>query len=106
VIPDTNKDGIAEVVFSHGGDPDFPPENITSRYPGRLILLDGATGHMIGRFVDTPDRRETYNSPVLHHNTEEKFLLLGTGGETAPGRFQEFRYTEPFNLKYKDPCFS
>lgn len=85
VIHDTNNDGVNEVFLAHGGDPDFPPENET-RYAGRLILLNGADGHMIGDYVAMPDGRETYNSPVLHTDKQGvRYLLIGTGGETVDG---------------------
>ena len=92
MIPDINADGVDEVFLAHGGDPDFPPEN-KSRYPGRLILLDGAQGQMIGRYIEMPDGRETYNSPVLHVDKQRvKYLLIGTGGETIDGMLYAVDY--------------
>lgn len=72
--------------MAHGGDPEFPPEN-TTRHPGRLLLMNGATGHLVGNYINMPDGKETYNSPVLHEDKQGvKYILIGTGGETVQGK--------------------
>ena len=92
VIDDINYDGVNEVFLAHGGDPDFPPENKT-RYPGRLLLVDGADGQLIGSYINMPDGLETYNSPVLHKDKQGvSYLLIGTGGETVPGKSYYYCY--------------
>ncbi|XP_067933071.1 protein FAM234B-like [Watersipora subatra] len=94
VIDDITKDGIKEVFLPHGGDPEFPPDN-TTRYPGRLLLLDGATGELIGKYIETPDGRETYNSPVLHKDKGgTQYVIMGTGGETVNGGLFIARLTD------------
>ena len=56
------------------------------RYPGRLILLDGATGQSLGRYMEMPDSREMYMSPVLHTRGDgAQYILFGHGGETISG---------------------
>jgi len=62
----------------------FPQEH--ERVAGRLILLDGATGKSIGRYLAMPGGLETYMSPVLHVlNDGAAYVLFGLGGETVPG---------------------
>ena len=56
------------------------------RFAGRLILLDGATGKSIGRYLAMPGGLETYMSPVLHTLDDgSAYILFGHGGETVPG---------------------
>lgn len=56
------------------------------RFAGRLILLDGATGKSIGRYLAMPGGLETYMSPVLHKLDDgSMYILFGHGGETVPG---------------------
>jgi len=56
------------------------------RFAGRLILLDGATGKSIGRYLAMPGGLETYVSPVLHTLDDgSTYILFGHGGETVPG---------------------
>jgi len=56
------------------------------RLAGRLILLDGATGKSIGRYLAMPGGLETYMSPVLHTLDDgSMYILFGHGGETVPG---------------------
>lgn len=62
------------------------PVQVHERYAGRLILLDGATGKSLGRFLNMPQGRETYMSPVLHTMKDgSQYILFGSGGETVPG---------------------
>jgi len=56
------------------------------RIAGRLILLDGATGQSIGRYLAMPGGLETYMSPVIHKLDDgSQYILFGHGGETVPG---------------------
>ena len=61
------------------------------RNAGRLILLDGATGRHIDRYlsiVDEQGDKETYMSPVLHRTRDGSlYVLYGSGGETVRGRW-------------------
>jgi len=57
------------------------------RLAGRLILLNGATGNSIGRYLAMPGGLETCMSPVLHILDDgSTYILFGHGGETVPGR--------------------
>lgn len=86
---------MPEVFLPHGGDPEFPAEN-TTRNPGRLLLMDGSSGKLIGNYIDMPDGKETYNSPVLHTDKQgDRYMLIGTGGESVPGKVI---YTIPLHL--------
>lgn len=79
-------DTVPEVLLAHGGDPRYEA-NIADRNASRLLLLDGSTGGLIGSYVDTPDKRELYSSPVLLKSSQDtEYVLFGTGGETVPGK--------------------
>ena len=59
---------------------------VHNRTAGRLILLCGATGKVIGRYLEVPDSKELYMSPVLHKQVDgSMYVLFGSGGETVPG---------------------
>ena len=59
---------------------------MTDRFPGRLLLLDGATGHSMGHYLEMPGGLETYMSPVLHTRKDgSQYVLFGHGGETVEG---------------------
>ncbi|CAD5120332.1 DgyrCDS8906 [Dimorphilus gyrociliatus] len=82
-VPDLNFDGTRDVLEVHGGDPFGEPGRKT-RVVGRLILLDGRTGKVL-QWVNVPDERESYYSPVLFQYRKEWTILFGTGGETHGG---------------------
>ena len=63
------------------------PKQEKNRLPGRLIILDGATGKSAGRYMEMPDGRELYSTPVLHTKKDgAQYVLFGHGGETISGR--------------------
>ncbi|XP_064624748.1 uncharacterized protein LOC135486131 isoform X2 [Lineus longissimus] len=93
---DLDGDGVREVVIAHGGEPSFLPQ-VHDRNPGRLILLSGATGEPIGRYLDMPNRKETYMSPVLHVNADTGYVLFGSGGETVEGAFMAISVNNLYN---------
>lgn len=82
-MPDLNSDGTPDVLEVHGGDPFGEPGRKT-RVVGRLILLDGKTGKVL-KWVNVPDDKESYYSPVLFKFQNEWTVLFGTGGETHGG---------------------
>ena len=52
---------------------------------GRLILFDGSNGQIL-RWMQTPDRRESYYPPqILTWADGEQFVLFGTGGNSRSG---------------------
>ena len=52
---------------------------------GRLIIFDGQNG-TIYKWMQTPDRRESYYPPqILTGPSGEKQILFGTGGNTRSG---------------------
>ena len=53
---------------------------------GRLVMLDGATGRTKGKYLEMPEPRETYMSPVMHTRKDgSQYVLFGDGGESVPG---------------------
>jgi hypothetical protein len=54
---------------------------------GRIIIFDGRNGSVL-RWMQTPDRRESYYPPqILTWLDGEQFVLFGTGGNSrlVPG---------------------
>jgi hypothetical protein len=81
---DVNGDQIPELILTNGGDASAKSGD-TSRPAGRLLLLDGATGKIRAQ-IETPDRRETYFSPLIFvRDQADSLVLFGTGGETVSG---------------------
>ena len=55
------------------------------RLVGRILIFSGKTGRVL-RWVETPDRKESYFSPIVYalkNGTE--VVVFGTGGETHGG---------------------
>ncbi|XP_067662183.1 protein FAM234B-like isoform X2 [Haliotis asinina] len=85
LLPDVDADGVEDIVVSHGGDPNIEPE-VHNRTAGRLIILSGATGKPLGKYLVLPDSKETYMTPVKYTARDgSQYLLFGSGGETVPG---------------------
>ena len=59
-----------------------------NRKSGRLIILSGATGKVVGtRYLAAPDHKEIYMSPVMYTTKDgSQYILFGSGGETIPGK--------------------
>ncbi|XP_074648568.1 uncharacterized protein LOC141904026 isoform X2 [Tubulanus polymorphus] len=84
---DFTEDGVPEIIIPHGGEPRLPPEE-HNRTAGRLLMLDGAHGRPVGRYLEMPGSRETYMSPILFtHPDQSEYILFGSGGETISGSF-------------------
>ncbi|XP_076446122.1 protein FAM234B-like [Babylonia areolata] len=84
-IPDVDKDGIDDILVTHGGDPEKLAED-HNRESGRVIFLSGRSGQPMGRYLALPENRETYMSPVRYQTANgSEYILLGSGGETIPG---------------------
>ncbi|XP_063400956.1 protein FAM234B-like [Mytilus trossulus] len=108
-IPDMNNDGINEIVISHGGDPIIAADN-HKRHSGRLIMINGATGQIMGRYLDMPEDKEMYISPVVHQRRDgSMYILYGSGGETVGGLFLAisvpdfYRYVNNLDHSHKAP---
>lgn len=80
-IPDRNGDGHPDILVSHGGDSSRPP--FTPRPAGRLMVLNGVNGSVIGA-APTPDSAECYVSSYAY-GPSRQLALFGSGGETASG---------------------
>lgn len=83
-IDDLNKDGVPEILAVHGGDELSDPA-LEEKMFGRLIIFDGKNGTVM-KWMQTPDRRESYYPPqVLENKFGEKLVLFGTGGNSRSG---------------------
>jgi len=83
-IRDLNNDGVMDVLQIHGGDP-LAEAYSEKRLVGRILIFSGKTGRVL-RWVNTPDGKESYFSPLLYtlkNGTE--IVVFGTGGETHGG---------------------
>ena len=86
LVPDQNKDGIADLLIINGGNPLANPYSTVNRFPAVLILLNSKTGSIIA--ADTmPDGKESYITPLTftQPGSSELFIVFGTGGETIDG---------------------
>jgi hypothetical protein len=86
ILPyDLDNDQVNEIIISAGGNPTIPPEQ-HNRESGRIYTFSGRTGYQIGRYLEMPEDKETYMSPVMHTQSDGSvYLLFGSGGETVPG---------------------
>jgi outer membrane protein assembly factor BamB len=90
-IPDQTGDEVPDLLVANGGyDLGVP---FMPRPPGHLIVLDAKTGAIVVSAM-TPDRQETYMSPLVvvpgggsasAASADSLTVLFGTGGETLPG---------------------
>jgi len=79
---DVNGDGVLDYLVVNGGDSKRGTYEV--RPPGYLAVLSGAAGSII-HWIQVPDGRESYCSPLIWHRTGEEWVVFGSGGETFPG---------------------
>lgn len=88
LVPDQNKNGLADILTVNGGNVKAKPYSEDDRFPGTLMLFDSSTGNILA--ADTmPDGKESYMSPVCYSQRggkDETMVIFGTGGETVSGR--------------------
>lgn len=85
VIQDFDRDGIIDLVVTHGGDPTYD-SNEKNRSPGFIFVLSGRTGQQLSERIPMPDGHETYSSPITYNISHDiEMILFGSGGETVPG---------------------
>ena len=85
VVEDMDSDGIVDIINMHGGDSSYKDEE-ENRSPAFLVVVSGRTGQKLMEWVQVPDGRESYNSPILfNHPDGSPVVLFGTGGETITG---------------------
>lgn len=81
---DLTGDKIPELIITNGGNSEAKASD-TIRPAGKLIVLNGATGNILS-LIETPDRQETYFSPLYFVTKQHDTLVVfGTGGETVQG---------------------
>ena len=69
---------------------------------GRLIIFDGQNG-TIYKWMQTPDRRESYYPPqILTSSSGEKQILFGTGGNTRPGSLYVISFKDLLERKLQN----
>ncbi len=88
LVDDYTNDNIQDLLIVNGGNVRAAPGDSLNRYPGTLMIMDGANGNIIA--LDTmPDGRETYLTPTYYDFDGDgiKEILFGTGGETITGAF-------------------
>ena len=81
-LGDVNGDSVADYLVANGGDSKRGTFEV--RPPGHLTVLSGADGSVI-HWMQVPDGRETYCSPLIWHRMGEEWVVFGSGGETFPG---------------------
>ena len=85
ISKDFNKDGVNDIIMTHGGDPLYPDSD-KKRTPGFLVVVSGLTGQQLSNRILTPDNHETYSSPILYTLSDgTELILFGSGGETISG---------------------
>ncbi|WP_339710038.1 hypothetical protein [Cyclobacterium amurskyense] len=97
-IPDQNKDGIAELLISNGGNARIGPGQTEGRFPGVLMVINPLNGEVLA--ADTmPDGAETYLSPLFIQQKakDEQYILFGSGGETLSGNLYLAKLSELLN---------
>ena len=83
-IRDFDRDGVIDLIVTHGGDPTYHPEQ-KQRSPGFIFVISGRSGQQLSERVPMPDGHETYSSPVSYNATDVELVLFGSGGETVTG---------------------
>ena len=79
---DVNGDGTPDFLVANGGDSKRGTYEV--RPPGHLAVLSGADGTVI-HWIEVPDGRESYCSPLIWQRSGEDWVVFGSGGETFPG---------------------
>ncbi len=83
LIPDANGDGVPDLVVVYGGNALKLPG--TPRDPGYLTAISGKDGKVLAS-QPSPDGAEMYSSVVVYERPDgRKWMVFGTGGETASG---------------------
>lgn len=97
LIPDSNGDGIKDILISNGGNPEVFPFVRKGREVGVLLVLDAKSGAVIA--ADTvPDGNETYMSPIyVEQEDGSNMIVFGTGGETFSGNLYITRLEDLLN---------
>ena len=99
-----NKRNIIMYYFDFyfpGGDELSDPA-LEEKMFGRLIIFDGQNG-TIYKWMQTPDRRESYYPPqILTSSSGEKQILFGTGGNTRPGSLYVISFRDLLERKLQN----
>jgi outer membrane protein assembly factor BamB len=100
LVPDQNKDGLADILTVNGGNANAKPYSEKDRYPAVLMLFDSKTGGILA--ADTmPDGKESYMAPLCfaQPDAKEYTIIFGTGGETIDGHLYMARVSDLMEKK-------
>lgn len=97
LVPDSNGDGIKDILISNGGNHEVFQHVRKGREVGVLLVLDAKSGAVIAS--DTmPDGNETYMTPIyVEQEDGSKMIVFGTGGETFSGNLYMTRLEDLLN---------
>ena len=84
-IHDFDKDGVVDIIVTHGGDQIYEDEN-RKRSNGFIFVVSGRTGQQISDRIPMPDGQETYSNSIAYNISGNiELVLFGSGGETISG---------------------
>ena len=97
LVPDSNGDGIKDILISNGGNHEVFQHVSKGREAGVLLILDATSGAVIA--ADTvPDGSEIYMTPIyVEQEDGSKMIVFGTGGETFSGNLYITRLEDLLN---------
>ena len=97
-----NKRNIIMYYFYFPGGDELSDPALEEKMFGRLIIFDGQNG-TIYKWMQTPDRRESYYPPqILTSSSGEKQILFGTGGNTRPGSLYVISFKDLLERKLQN----
>jgi hypothetical protein len=90
------------IIFYFSGGDELSDPALEEKMFGRLIIFDGQNG-TIYKWMQTPDRRESYYPPqILTSSSGEKQILFGTGGNTRPGSLYVISFKDLLERKLQN----
>ena len=73
-----------------------------TRLIGRILIFSGRSGRIL-RWVETPDKKESYFSPLIYTlKNGTDMVIFGTGGETHGGSLYVIKLTDLYYGKIRN----